>query len=648
MKIQTIALILFIGIVASFGQPVIEPEGGGSAPLPTDSISDAQRAAIWAEINKNIERLEKEGFLQPASPQVTLFKWPLAKAPGIPDFNVEGISNYVDQNLAFPSQLLDYNCGARTYDQTSGYNHRGIDIFTWPFGWSKMDNREVFIVAAAPGTIVFKSDGNFDRNCGFGNGDWNAVYIRHADNSIAWYGHMKNGSTTSKAVGATVEAGEVLGVVGSSGNSTGPHLHFEIYNAAGQLQEPYQGTCNSLNAVSWWEVQEPYRNTRMNRLMTHSLPPVFNTCPTTETINAKNYFRPGETYRVAGYFRDAMVGNQTQYSLVQPDGVVSTNWSHNSPQTYNASFWWWTISTTTTVKRGAWRLRANFNGQEYNHNFVIKDNTAFDYDGDGKTDPSIFRPSQGTWYIAQSSGGVRSQGWGLATDKLAPADFDGDGKTDLAVFRATDSNWYIFNSATNTATTAGWGLAGDLPVPADYGGDAKADIAVYRPSDGNWYRRDSDGQIHVYQWGIVGDKPAPADFNGDGITDMTVFRPTEGKWYTINSGSGAISEGTWGIPGDIPVAADYSGDGKADFAVFRPSDQTWYRIHSDNFTIHIITWGLAGDFATPGDYDGDGRQDLAVFRPSDSTWYVFGSTSGIYSQPFGLAGDIPTPNAFVY
>jgi hypothetical protein len=71
-------------------------------------------------------------------------------------------------------------------------------------------------------------------------------------------------------------------------------------------------------------------------------------------------------------------------------------------------------------------------------------------------------------------------------------------------------------------------------------------------------------------------------------------------------------------------------------------------MHTDNNSIHIITWGTDGDLPVPGDYDGDGRQDLAIFRPTDSTWWIFGSTSGIYSQPFGQTGDIPTPNAFVY
>ena len=64
-----------------------------------------------------------------------------------------------------------------------------------------MDYDQVYVVAAAPGVIVFKQDGNFDRNCGFTGDPWNAVYVQHADGSVAWYGHMKNGSLTPKAVG---------------------------------------------------------------------------------------------------------------------------------------------------------------------------------------------------------------------------------------------------------------------------------------------------------------------------------------------------------------------------------------------------------------------------------------------------------------
>ncbi|NNE65886.1 MAG: hypothetical protein HKN33_04910, partial [Pyrinomonadaceae bacterium] len=46
-------------------------------------------------------------------------------------------------------------------------------------------------------------------------------------------------------------------------------------------------------------------------------------------------------------------------------------------------------------------------------------------------------------------------------------------------------------------------------------------------------------------------------------------------------------------------------------------------------------------------YDGDGTADAAVFRPSNNTWFLSQSTSGFEAVGFGIAGDIPTPNAYV-
>lgn len=349
----------------------LPPAGMAESELPRDEITEEERESIKREIAASMAVLEREGRLPPARPDLVQLYSPLRPAAGSSVFHVEAISNYVDQNPAFPGQLRDWNCGTRTYDQASGYNHAGIDYFTFPFGWKMLDDNVAEIVAAAPGTIVLKRDGNFDRSCGFNNNQWNAVYVRHSDNSIAWYGHMKSGSLTSKAVGDTVAQGEKLGVVGSSGNSTGPHLHLELYDSLGQLNDPFQGTCNLMNATSWWVDQEPYRVTRLNALKTHSAPPVAPACPATEVTNEKTVFRPGETVYAIAYFRDQIMNQTVQYSLILPNGSLYTSWTQTPPQTYTVATWWWIWPLPTNAAQGTWKLRAAVGPTTYETNFSV-------------------------------------------------------------------------------------------------------------------------------------------------------------------------------------------------------------------------------------------------------------------------------------
>ena len=111
-------------------------------------------------------------------------------------------------------------------------------------------------------------------------------------------------------------------------------------------------------------------------------------------------------------------------------------------------------------------------------------NSNVDYDGDGRADLSVFRPSNGFWFLNRNQGGFDSIQFGLATDKLAPADYDGDGKTDIAVYR--NGIWYLRRSQLGFLGFA-FGLPDDVTQPADFDGDGKAEIAVWRPSNGVWY-----------------------------------------------------------------------------------------------------------------------------------------------------------------
>ncbi|MDQ3750289.1 MAG: VCBS repeat-containing protein [Acidobacteriota bacterium] len=264
-----------------------------------------------------------------------------------------------------------------------------------------------------------------------------------------------------------------------------------------------------------------------------------------------------------------------------------------------------------------------------------------DFDGDGRTDLSVFRPSNGIWYINRSTTGLTAVQFIAPNDVIVPGDYDGDNRTDLSVRRG--QIWAILNSSNFTVTNVNFGLVSDIPVPRDYDGDGRTDIAVFRPLTGFWFIfRPATNSAAAFQFGQNGDVPVPGDYDGDARDDFAVYR--NGTWL-INQSTGGTRMVNYGLSSDLPVQADYDGDGRDDIAVFRPSTGVWFMIRSLSNTQLATPFGQTGDVPVPGDYDGDGRDDIAVFR--NGTWLLNRSTSGLLATQFGLNSDEPVPNAYI-
>lgn len=275
-------------------------------------------------------------------------------------------------------------------------------------------------------------------------------------------------------------------------------------------------------------------------------------------------------------------------------------------------------------------------------------NPNFDFDGDGKADIGIFRPSVAEWWINRSSNGTTfAAQFGAGTDRIVPGDYTGDGEADIAVWRPATGQWFVLRSEDVSFFAFPFGSFGDVPVPAEFDADGKFDAAVFRPSTSTWYvRRSSDGGTDISAFGVGGDIPVASDYDGDGRADAAIFRPASGQWWIRKSGGGTLTT-TFGVSSDKQVPGDYTGDGKSDIAFFRPSTGEWYVLRSEDLSYYSFVFGAAGDVPAPCDLDGDAKFDPTVFRPSNATWYSNRTTAGTLIQTFGASSDRPISNAFV-
>lgn len=321
--------------------------GGGPVPAPPAAghcVGEAERAAV-------LDRLARSGPLapRPADPRataLTLYEDPM---PGGMNSFGRTVTNYVDLDPA--AGLRDWNCGAVTYD-----GHQGIDIEIRDF--YDMDEG-VALLCAAPGTVVAAHDGEFDRRTAWTGGALaNYAIVQHADGSLAYYWHMRRGSVRV-APGNAVASGDTLGFVGSSGFSSGPHIHFETQLPG--MREPHAGACQA--SPSLWVSQPPYVWTHAAEIFNHGLTTLALDWPTIcERPPSKTHVVANSVVRSWIRARNLTTSTLITWRFFSPAGQWA-QYSFYPNGNYTSSWWYinWTLNPASNLY-GAWRVEISLDG----------------------------------------------------------------------------------------------------------------------------------------------------------------------------------------------------------------------------------------------------------------------------------------------
>ena len=269
--------------------------------------------------------------------------WPTVAEP----YTELGLTNYVDVDPT--SGVADYTGGNAAYD-----GHSAIDAGVVDF---RAMDKGSGIVAALDGTVIDIHDGEYDRHTSWGSPSPNANYVilDHGDGWTTRYWHLRKDSVAVQ-IGDTVSAGDFLGLMGSSGRSTGVHIHFNIFRHNRPIETFF-------DAETYWVDPIDYVGDQVHFLDSGVSNYDINDHLKEGPSQALHFNQDsGQVTYVWARFNGLRESDLVEYVWRRPNGNIYTTGSFNVPQDYSNSVWYFSRTLPTTPDAGTWVVEFNVEG----------------------------------------------------------------------------------------------------------------------------------------------------------------------------------------------------------------------------------------------------------------------------------------------
>lgn len=346
---------------------------------------------------------------------------------------------------AGPDFELPFICGTRWTGSTrSGHSPSS---YTVDFNAANDFNQPV--LASAPGVVTRAQSltTSYGRH----------IIIDHGNGYTTLYAHLNK---LAAVVGQVVDQGELIGYLGTTGNSTGPHLHFE-QRRSGAYFRPYFHRQAFNFGATWMSLN-------------------CNDKPVAGDFD-------GDGKDDVAVFRNRNFGGRFYFESGTKLPYVPWGVSGDVPAVGDYDGDGTSQVGVRKMGSGTWHLRSKDGRQATVTGVGVSYDTPItgDWDGNGRDGLGFYRPSTHRFYLRADNHALTSITWGADGDQAVTGDWDGDGTTDIGVFNPSTRTWTLrVPKGTGFVTQRiVYGAIGDnMPVTGDWDGDRKTDVGVWRPS----------------------------------------------------------------------------------------------------------------------------------------------------------------------